>query len=103
MEEIQKRLDIELQNESELLAFYLEAIEVRGDYPEYSEQIARAVFDRAHPYLLSFGISEDASRLRDEFGALEAPGLPEDDSDPDVYRDQLWKRLKNLVNENRTA
>jgi hypothetical protein len=97
MEEIRRRLDKELREESELAAYYLEAIELRMVHPELSEEIAREVFDRTHPSVLVFSIRDDVSQLRDEFGALEAPGLPDNGSDPDEYRDALWRRLKDFV------
>lgn len=103
MEEIKKQLDKELRNESELISYYLEAIEIRTLHPELSEEIAREVFDQTHPSTLPFIVNDDTQRLRDEFGALEAPGLPDDYTNPDVYREQLWQRLKYIVNENRTV
>lgn len=103
MEDIRNRLQVELSTPNDVLAYFDEAIHIRELYPEDSEIIARAVFDHTHPSLLSFRLDEKLLRLRDEFGALEAPGLSGDDSDPDMYRDELWQRLKNLVNKNRTV
>lgn len=103
MEDVRNRLQVELSTPSDVQAYFGEAIRIRELRPEDSETIARAVFDHTHPSQLSFRLDEKLLRLRDEFGALEAPGLSDDDADPDMYRNELWRRLKNLVNKNRTA
>lgn len=102
VEDIQRQLGTKLLTQGEVLAYFSDAIRTQEANPEASELIAHTVFDHTHPSLLSFELSDEVLQLRDEFGALEAPGFPEDDSDPDAYRDQLWKRVKNLVNKNRT-
>jgi len=49
---------------------------------------------------LSFPISTETDQLRDEFGALEAPGMPEDDEkDPAEEVNELWLRLLDLINK----
>jgi len=39
----------------------------------------------------------DIEMIRNEFGALEAPGEPEDNEDPDEHRDLFWERLLRIV------
>lgn len=100
--------DRSLSNESEVLDYYIDAIQYRNSHKDESPEIAMHVFDKTHPITqLSFPISEETDQLRDEFGALEAPGMPEDDEkDPDEEVDELWLRLLNLVNkvkENKTV
>lgn len=91
--------DRPITNESELLDYYINAIYYRTDHKDASAAIAMHVFDATHPDLkLSFPISEAAGNIRNEFGALEAPGMPDDDmKDPDEYMDDLWNRLHNLI------
>jgi hypothetical protein len=91
--------DKNLSNELEVLDFFEAAIRYREDHKAQSSEIAVHVFDKAHPKpQLSFPIADDIDNLRNEFGALEAPGMPEDDDkDPDEYDDELWTRLNNLV------
>lgn len=101
-EDIRSQLQVEIPTTGDMQAYFAEAIRIQELHPEDSEFIAREVFNRTHPSLLSFQPDEELLWLRDEFGALEAPGLLDDDSDPDEYRDKLWQRLKILVNKNRT-
>lgn len=98
--------DRNITDESDVLDYYIDAINYRNAHKDESVDIAMHVFDRTHPKSrLSFPISTAIERLRDEFGALEAPGMPEnDDEDPSDHIDRLWSRLLNLVeNEKRTV
>lgn len=98
--------DRDLTSESDVLDYYVDAIHYRNSHKSESTEIAIHVFNRTHPKVrLSFAINRKVERLRDEFGALEAPGMPEDDTeDPNDYSDRLWARLLNLTeNEKRTV
>ena len=103
MEENKHHLQTKIHNQSELVDYFAEAIRIREQHPDQSEAIARQVFDNTHPALLSFEVSQQIQIIRNEFGALEAPGLPDDDTDPDVYRDHLWQRVKKIVNKKGTV
>ena len=93
--------DKQLSNEREVLDYFIAAILYRNDHKAESPSIAIHVFDMTHPLLkLSFPISTITDRLRDEFGALEAPGMPEDDNkDPEEDIDESWVRLYKLIIE----
>jgi len=93
--------DRSLSNETEVLDYYVDAIHYRNAHKDESPDIAIHVFDRTHPKIrLSFPTSSEIDKLRDEFGALEAPGMPEDnEKNPDEYIDEVWMRLLNLVNK----
>lgn len=93
--------DRNLANELDVLNYYSDAIYYRNAHKSESVDIAVHVFDRTHPKgRLSFPISAEVDRLRDEFGALEAPGMPEDDEkDPDEYVDEVWQLLDDRVKE----
>ena len=102
----QYEFDRDLTDELDILNYFIDAIQYRTSHKNESLDVAMHVFDRTHPRgRLSFPISAATERLRDEFGALEAPGMPEnDDEDPDEYMDKLWLRLLNMVeNEKRTV
>ncbi len=101
MNDEQERLKPRISDPSDVIALFVMALNERQANKERSEAIAHEVFERTHPSQLSFTLPDELSRLRDEFGALEAPGLPEDGSDPGVYRDALWERLFLLVQEKR--
>ncbi len=96
-----ERLKPRISDSADVIALFVTALNERQVNKERSEAIAHEVFERTHPSLLSFDLSDDLSRLRDEFGALEAPGLPDDGTDPDEYRNALWERLFLLVQEKR--
>ena len=92
MQELQKYLPI--KSEEELIKFYISAIDYRNKHKDKSADIAQFVFDASHPSNLPFKSSEELTSLRFEFGALEAPGLPEDNTiSIEDYDDQLWDRL----------
>lgn len=92
--------DKNLLNESDVLDYYVTAIQYRNTHKAESAEIAMHVFDKTHQMWLPFPVSDEADRLRDEFGALEAPGMPEnDEKDPDEEVDELWLRLLNMINE----
>lgn len=95
--------DIEHADASGLLDYYRSAVDFRKQNKDKSEEIARTVFDTTHSSRLSFEMPHYLMVIRDEFGALEAPGAPSDDTDPDIYRDALWRRLELIVNRKRTV
>lgn len=103
MKEFHNQLQIELSNQEDLVNYFAKAIQLREQHRDQSEEIARQVFDNTHPALLSFEVNDRLQKIRNEFGALEAPGLLDNDSDPDAYRDDLWRRLKNLINKRGTV
>lgn len=91
--------DRALGNTTELLNFYSDAIHYRNSHKAQSSEIAQYVFNATHPTIrLTFPVDTGLDRLRDEFGALEAPGMPMDDTvDPDEDEDRLWERLLTIV------
>lgn len=93
--------DRTLSTELELLDYYLDAVNYRNIHKNLSSEIATHVFNKTHQALHSpFPTSQEIVDLRYEFGALEAPGMPPNDwQDPDVYTDQVWQRLFNLLIE----
>lgn len=100
--------DRNLSNEADVLNYYIDAIHYRNEHKDQSTGIAMHVFDMTHPQgMLSFPVSQEVEGLRFEFGALEAPGMPEDDEQPvENYDDMLWTRLFNLIDKakkNRTV
>lgn len=103
MESFLTPFDLKHADATGLLDYYRLAIDFRKQHKDESEEIARLVFDATHPSKLSFEVPHYLLDIRDEFGALEAPGMPSDESDPDVYRDSLWNRLELIVNKKRTV
>ena len=92
MQELQQYLPI--KSEEELIKFYISAIDYRNGHKGQSADIAQFVFDASHSSNLPFESSEELTSLRFEFGALEAPGLPENNTiSIEDYDDQLWDRL----------
>ncbi len=50
--------------------------------------------------MLSFPVNKAIEELRYEFGALEAPGSSEDDSQSnESYNDQVWMTLYSRITE----
>jgi len=96
MQDLQKYLPI--KSEKELIDFYIAAIDYRNKHKDQSPAIAQFVFDASHPLNLPFALSKSLTSIRFEFGALEAPGMPEDDSIlPEDYDDTLWNRLLRII------
>lgn len=80
----------ELLNETDVLDYFVDAINFRNSHKDQSTDIATQVFNRTHATMLPFTLSKEAERLRFEFGALEAPGMPEDETLPTPdYDDEL--------------
>lgn len=86
----------------EVIEFYEVAIAYRSSHKNESETIARYVFDCTFSFVekssrLAWG--QEVIKLRYEFGALEAPGRPPEEStdNDDEYVDRLWLRLTKLV------
>jgi len=91
--------DRKLFNEADILNYYSDAIHYRNEHKEQSASIAMHVFDKTHPKnALTFPISSAVDRLRDEFGALEAIGTPEDDAlSMEDHENEVWLRLLDLI------
>lgn len=88
------------ENEDQVLEYFRVALHLRARSRAASSEIARAVFTMTSSEFLNFTPSAHLSRIRDEFGALEAPGLEHQDSSEDEaneFEDKLWKRLEGLV------
>lgn len=88
------------ESEDEVLDYFRVALQARAQSREASCEIARTVFTTTSIEFLDFTPSEHLSRLRYEFGALEAPGLENQDSDElqaKEFEDKLWRRLEGLV------
>jgi hypothetical protein len=91
--------DRNLYNETDVLDYYVAAIEYRNDHKDQSAKIALHAFRRTNPKgMLSFTADEKLERLRYEFGALEAPGWSEDETkNLEESQDEAWKYVLNLV------
>jgi len=82
----------------DVVCLFRDAIAYRTAHKDESIKVARFVFDATCPILHEADFGSDIERIRFEFGALEAPGCPEDpnlslmDSD-----DRLWSRLQKMV------
>ena len=88
-----------IESEIDLIRFYGAAIDFRNVHKEHSADIALYVFDATNQTAeLHFHPAADLVAIRYEFGALEAPGTP---NDPDMsyqdFDDMLWERLHQLV------
>lgn len=89
---------IPIKSKNELIDFFVNSIKVRNEYKNDSAQIARYVFDMTNQSNIPFKMTDELLNIRFEFGALEAPGSPEDvDISFDEYDDKLWKRLLEMV------
>lgn len=83
-----------IKTEKDALTFFKRAIKYRNNHKDEYREIARFVYDNTHDVPLSRG----AGWISSEFIALEAPGMPPDDTtDPDEYIDQLWRRLDMMT------
>lgn len=93
--------DRDLAGESDVLDYFAAAIQYRNAHKNESADIAMHVFDRTHPRgRLTFPIGAEIDRLRDEFGALEAPGMPDNDTQSfEDHEDEVWLRLLNLIED----
>lgn len=81
---------------SEVLDLYGAALAYRNLNPGESQAIALFVFDASHGVTMG----PDMTKLRYEFGALEAPGMPADSTmDPYVYENYLWSRLEEMFDK----
>lgn len=89
----------DFKHEQDILSFFNEAILYRQNHKEESEKIALFVFDKTHESKLGLLYNKRIDTIRNEFGALEAPGMPDDDQDPDDFVDYLWDRLRIIVKE----
>lgn len=88
------------ESEAQVLEYFRLALQTRARSPESSREIAYGVFTMTSSENLLFTPSTQLSRLRDEFGALEAPGLENQDSNEQEakqFEDRLWLRLEGLV------
>lgn len=65
------------------------ALMCRARTPVDSPEIARWTFDATNPQRLAFSLDPGLEKIRDEFGALEAPGSPENPSMDLVNFDDL--------------
>lgn len=77
-------------------------ISVRKKNPDKSREIARLIFNNTHELITGVALPDDITRIRYEFGALEAPGNPNYAIDLKDYDDKLWSRLEELI-KNRTV
>ena len=105
MQQIYEKAD--LSTNEGVLDFYKEMLNYRTLHKACSNEIARFSFDTTYVISSDVKIDERIKDIRYEFGALEAPGQPDDDMYEDGYVDSLWARLSGLVdkvrNEKRTA
>lgn len=92
-------LDREFLNEIDVLNFYQDVIVYRFDHKDQSAKIAESAFDRTHSQIrLHFPVSAETDSLRNEFGSLEDPGAPDNDTQSNEdYEDEVWLRLSKMV------
>lgn len=88
---------VTLTSRDEILSFFTKGLIYREENKHESERIARYIFDTTHQSQLQIPLSPDLEQIRVEFGALEAPGLPENDEDINAFTDSLWERLQRMV------
>ena len=86
-----------IKNEEELRQYYLSLIRARNKSPAQSCQIAEKGYLATGEEGLSFQPSQQWSRIRDELGALSAPGAPDGQESYIDYENALWRRLQKLV------
>ncbi|MGD8374282.1 MAG: hypothetical protein PVI21_05520 [Candidatus Woesebacteria bacterium] len=87
------------KNKQDIISFFNEALLYRQSHKNQSEKIACFVFDTTHESKIGLLYNKRIDTIRNEFGALEAPGLPDNNQDPDEFADYLWSRLGLLVKE----
>ena len=79
-------------------AIFLEALEYREVHKDESHRIAIGVFCVTSAEKLGVELPARFSRVRDEFGALEAPGMsPDGSQSQSEFEDSLWRRLHAMV------
>jgi hypothetical protein len=90
-----------INSERDALHFFHQAVKYRKQHPDESQQIATFVYDTTHEMTLGFSLDTAVDLLRGEFIALEAPGLPPDDSimSLDEYDTTLWVRLERMISD----
>ena len=88
-----------LKNRRDIFLFFNEALAYRKSHQEESERIALFVFDTTHEDKLGKIYDQKIEKIRNEFGALEAPGMPKNGQDADNFREKLWDRLARIVHE----
>lgn len=90
--------DKPIKNNLDLLNFFLSAIEFRNSHSQQSRNIALRVFNKTHELSKIFTIDEKLRELMYEFGALEAPGSPDNQEiSLKEYDNKLWSRLLELI------
>ncbi|MEO8911882.1 MAG: hypothetical protein ABI303_02770 [Candidatus Saccharimonas sp.] len=87
--------------EMDILNFYQDVIVYRFDHKDQSAKIAEFAFDRTHSQIrLHFPVSAEIDSLRYEFGSLEAPGAPDNDTQSNEdYENEVWLRLSKMVDD----
>lgn len=83
--------------EADLLRFYRQTAIRRADEPSNSCTIAEEAYLASAPKNLRFELTAKMARIRDELGALSAPGAPDTDQSYSLYEDQLWSRFINML------
>ena len=91
--------DYDFKTQKDIFLFFAQAIVYRSSHKKESEKIARFVFDVTHNSRLGALYTDGIDVIRNEFGALEAPGAPDNSIRPDQYVDYLWDRLRLIVEE----
>lgn len=78
---------------SDLVAIFVSVAQQYARNPGSRTQIARAGFDRSHPHVVGRELTRRESRIREELGALEAPGRKPDSfaGSQNTYEEDLWK------------
>lgn len=87
-----------IKSDEDTLRFFKKAIEYRNNHKSEYDKIARFVFDNTHQLITGIKLDGDVDSIRAEVIALEAPGMPLDNTlTPEVYDDYLWRRLEAMV------
>ena len=86
-----------IANEEELARYFLSVVERRDRRPERSCALAEAGYLAPREENLAFQMPPRWTRVRDELGALAAPGAPDGPEPYLEYEDALWRRFVTLV------
>lgn len=87
-----------IKNDRDILDFFKRVIAYRDEHKCESAQIARFAYSMTHENEVGFMCKSEINLLRGEMIALEAPGVPQDDTmQPEVYDNMLWNQLLKEV------
>lgn len=88
-----------IETKKDLFRFWFAALEYRKLHQDIERNLAHFIFTTSLEAGRRMSEYDDQlNAITFEFGALEAPGMPDDESiHPELYSDQLWNRLDGIV------